>query len=325
MPLAESAGSAAVEDQTVLKVLVVDDDRDERQAFLEAVHALGHECRVAADGVEALALHDTAHADVILSDWKMPRMDGLELCRRIRSADDGTAYTYFILIAGYGDREHFLLGMQAGADDYHAKPVQLDELRARLASAARVIRVYRKLAEQNRALRRTGQASFEQARVDPLTGTANRLRLQEDLQGIWARAKRYSRPLCAALCDIDRFKSYNDALGHLAGDEVLRRVAVAIRDELRESDLIYRYGGDEFLVILPEQSVPEATLAMDRVRRAVEELDIRSSESEDAVTLSVGLASPRPSDARVEDWLARADGALYLAKAHGRNRLEIAA
>ncbi len=316
----ESANSGK---PTVLDVLVVDDDNDTRETLQQAVQSLGHECRAARDGMEAWRLHRTKHADVILSDWKMPKMDGLDLCRRIRAADDGSAYTYFILMAGYGDRDHFLQGMQAGADDYHAKPVGLDELQARLSSAARAIAVYRKLEEQNSALRRDSQRSFRLARVDALTGVANRHSMDEDLGTLWARTKRYARPCCAALCDIDGFKSYNDAYGHVAGDEVLVRVAQTIRSEVRESDLIYRYGGEEFLLILPEQSVAEATRATERVRQAIERLAIPAA-SGGVVTISIGLASPQPTDATIQDWLRRTDTALYAAKAKGRNRVEVA-
>jgi two-component system chemotaxis response regulator CheY len=317
----ESAGSTS---SALLKVLVVVDGDGTRKNLQKAVVALGHECRVASDGREAWQLHRGDHADVILSDWKMPNMDGLELCRRVRADDEGSAYTYFILMAGEGDRDHFLQGMRAGADDYHAKPVGLEELQARLASAARAIAVYRKLEEQNSALRRDSQRSFRLARVDALTGVANRLSMDEDLATLWARTKRYGRPVCGALCDIDEFKSYNDAHGHVAGDEVLVRVAQTIRSKVRESDLIYRYGGEEFLLILPEQTLAEATRATERVRQAIERLAIAAA-SKGVVTISIGLGAPQASDATIQDWLRRTDAALYAAKAKGRNRVELAA
>jgi len=253
----------------------------------------------------------------------MPRMDGLELCRKIRAADHDAAYTYFILMAAFGDREHFLLGMEAGADDYHAKPVDIDELQARLASAARFLAVNRKLAEQNSALRRDSKASFRLARIDPLTGVANRLRMEEDLGALWAQITRYGRRCAGALCDIDWFKSYNDAHGHLAGDEVLRRIARTICDELRRSDTIYRYGGEEFFVVLHEQSAAEAARAMERVRQAVANLRIATIAGAGVVTISIGVATPRPEDKTAEDWLHRTDQALYAAKAAGRNRVDV--
>lgn len=309
-----------------LDVLVVDDDADTRRSMALAIEQLGHHCMMGQDGLEALELRRTKHVDVILSAWKMPRLDGLELCRRIRAADatDRRAtYTYFILMADFGDREHFLRGMDAGADDYHTKPVDLHELQARLASAARVVGVYRKLAEQNEVLRRNSLASFEQARIDPLTGVANRLRMDEDLAVLWAQMKRYERRCSGALCDIDWFKHYNDAHGHLAGDEVLRLVARTIRERVRRGDTIYRYGGEEFFVVLPEQSAPEAARAMERVRRAIERLEIPTIAGSGVVTISVGVASPGPGDGAVEDWLRRTDRALYAAKAAGRNRIVV--
>ena len=320
--MAGASSDSAAAKLAPLWVLVVDDDGDARRGLEEAVHLLGHRCLTAKDGLEALEIHRSRHADVILSDWKMPRMDGLELCSRIRAADDDAAYTYFILMAGFGDREHFLRGMEAGADDYHTKPVDIRELQARLASAARVIAVYRKLAEQNEALRRDSMASFRQARIDPLTGVANRLRMEEDLGVLWAQIKRYGRRCSAALCDIDWFKNYNDAHGHLAGDEVLRRVAWTIRDEVRRSDTIYRYGGEEFFIVLHEQLAAEASLAMDRVRQAVEGLGITTTAGTGVVTMSVGVAAPRAGDTAVKEWLERTDRALYAAKGAGRNRVE---
>jgi diguanylate cyclase (GGDEF)-like protein len=304
-----------------LKVLVVEDDEGTRRACEEAVRSLGHDCRSARDGLEAWEMHQAVRADVILSDWNMPRMDGIELCRRTRAAETCDTYTYFILMSAAGDKEHFLRGMAAGADDYHAKPIDIEELQARLTSASRVIGLNRRLAEKNARLRRDSQTSFRVARVDALTGVFNRLRLNEDLDVLWSRAQRYGQRFSIAMCDLDEFKKLNDRFGHLAGDEVLRRVAEAIRSELRQGDDLYRYGGEEFVVVLPQQTLAEAKRAMDRVRRAVEEL--AGSLGSHAVTISIGIAEIDLSrDATAARWLERADRVLYRAKARGRNRVE---
>ncbi|MDP9151745.1 MAG: diguanylate cyclase [Myxococcota bacterium] len=309
-----------------LSVLVVDDDEDVRATLQEAVRQLGHECRTAQDGLEAWTMHQADRADVILSDWKMPRMDGLELCRRTRALGADAPYTYFIFLTGFADKDHFIRGMDAGADDYHPKPVDLDELQARLTSAQRVIALYRELAEKNSALRRDSEASFELARVDALTEVANRLRLDEDLDAMWPLWKRYGRRYVAAICDIDKFKEFNDRFGHLSGDEVLHKIAQTMRSQLREGDGLYRYGGEEFVVILPEQSLSDAALAMDRLRRAIERLSIPTvtgAAGAAVVTISVGLAALEMTrDATREQWLRRADAALYRAKGRGRNRVE---
>jgi two-component system cell cycle response regulator len=309
----------------VLNILVVEDDQPSRDGLAKAIRLLGHACRTARDGQEALEMHQQQHADVILSDCRMPRMDGLELCRRTRVGDDdSSSYTYFILMTGYNDKEHFLQGMEAGADDYHPKPIDIDELQARLLSAGRVISLYRKLAEHNSSLRRDSQMSFRLARVDPLTEVANRLRMNEDLEIIWGRAKRYGHRFSAALCDIDWFKTYNDHFGHLAGDAVLRRIAQSIRKELRQGDELYRYGGEEFLVVLPEQSQGEAIQAMERVRREVERLAIPTVAEKGIVTISIGVAELDAGDDAVANWLLRVDKTLYAAKGSGRNRVEAA-
>jgi len=307
-----------------LDVLVVEDDPASREVLTNAVRLLGYDCRSARDGLEAWEMHQAERADVILSDWQMPRMDGLELCRRTRVAVDEDSYTYFIFMTAFDDKEHFVQGIEAGADDFHSKPIDLDELRARLVSAGRVVAVHRKLAEKNAILRRDSQMSFRAARTDPLTDTANRLSMNEDLADLGTRLKNRGHRYSLAICDIDRFKDYNDQFGHLAGDEVLRRIAQSIRDELRQTDGLYRYGGEEFVVLLPLQSLTKAARALDRVRLAVEGLAIQMTGPSRVVTISFGVAE---LDVRhnetLEDCLRRADAALYRAKARGRNRVEV--
>jgi len=304
-----------------LKVIVADDDEDARDLLARAVADLQYDVRAACDGAEAWEMHQAQRADIVVSDWRMPRVDGVELCRRVRAADGDTRYTYFVLTSAFGDKQHFMAGMAAGADDYQAKPIDIEELSARLASASRVVALHRRLGDQNARLRRDSQASFRLARVDALTGVGNRLRMREELDSTWARAQRYGERYCVSICDIDHFKRYNDTYGHLAGDDLLRRVAETIRTQLRRGDTLYRYGGEEFLVVLPDQALDEALHAMNRVRAAVERLDVPSA-GEGAVTISIGVAQlSLRADDTLDDWLARADGALYEAKARGRNRV----
>lgn len=145
----------------------------------------------------------------------------------------------------------------------------------------------------------------------------------EDLDVLWSRAKRYGQRYSVAICDIDHFKKYNDRYGHLAGDQVLRSIAQTIRRALRQGDVLYRYGGEEFVAVLPEQPVVEAASAMNRVRDAIERLGIAGAE-QGVVTISVGVAELDATiDANLEAWLRRADAALYRAKANGRNRVEL--
>jgi two-component system chemotaxis response regulator CheY len=232
----------------------------------------------------------------------------------------------FIFVTGNADRAHFLEGMRAGADDYIAKPVDLEGLKARLEAAARIASARRRLEESAAEWRRDSERNFQAARIDPLTRVPNRLELNEDLEALAGRAARYQHHYCAALCDVDQFKAYNDRFGHLAGDAVLRRIAATMRAQLRAGDGLYRYGGEEFLIILPEQNIAEAAVGMQRVLRNVERLAIPQSPTAMApvVTISAGIAQLRPGSAGcIEDWLQRTDAALYRAKAEGRNRVEV--
>jgi diguanylate cyclase (GGDEF)-like protein len=314
--------SRPVEPAELLRVLVVDDENDCRASLECAVRSLGHSCSTARDGVEAWEKYEADRADVILADWNMPRMDGLDLCHRVRGDDRGRPYTHFIFVTGNDDKAHFIRGMRAGADDYLAKPVDLDELEARLEAARRSVMLHRELRRRNSFLRDDRERAYLEARRDPLTQAFNRLALEEDLADIAARASREGHPYCAALCDVDEFKAYNDHFGHLPGDDVLRRIARAIHGELRRGDAVYRYGGDELLVLLPEPSLAAAALALDRMRRAVERLGIRHAPAAGlpVVTMSVGISTTSAAPGETtDDWVRRADAALYAAKSQGRN------
>lgn len=305
-----------------MKILIAEDDAVSRTILHRAVEKLGHGCLVAADGEEAWGLYkENPDIDVMISDWMMPGVDGLELCRRVR--DDGRdGYTYFIFLTALGDREHLLQGLEAGADDYLSKPLDRDELGMRLTSALRVTELHRRLAFQNGELEKLNRMLFEQSRQDPLTSLGNRLRLREDLQVMQGRTRRYGHSYAVALCDVDFFKAYNDRHGHLAGDDVLRQVATAISSGLRDGDAAYRYGGEEFLIVLPEQDAKGAAATTDRLRQAVEDLRIPHADGtpRGVVTISAGVAvSAEAGDA--DALLKAADTALYAAKKAGRNRV----
>jgi two-component system, cell cycle response regulator len=326
-PFAPQPGPSLVQRPVVpatapLDILVVDDDRGSRDGLARAVRSLGHRCRTAADGQDALRVMAEKQPDVVISDWGMPGMNGAELCLRTRCAADDAPYTYFIILTGLGDREHLIAGMAAGADDYQHKPVDLDELEARLLSASRVVDLHRRLALRSEELRRDSSILYTASRTDPLTGAGNRLRLDEEVRALLSRASRYGHRCSLAICDLDFFKAFNDRFGHVAGDEALRRVAGEMRANLRAADTLFRYGGEEFVVVLVEQSLTDAASAMDRMRAAVERLAIPSPHAGGALTLSVGVAEIDPGhDSAPADWIARADAALYAAKRHGRNRV----
>jgi two-component system chemotaxis response regulator CheY len=299
-----------------MKVLVADDDATSRLIARRAVERLSHECEVAADGLVAWEMMQASDFDVLISDWMMPGLDGPELCRRVR-ASNREGYTYILLATSLSANTEVILGMEAGADDYLVKPLDPFALQTRLIAAQRVTELHHALADAKSELAKL-------ARTDPLTQLNNRLRLHEDVIGVHERALRSGRTFTVALCDLDGFKAYNDTYGHLEGDEALRRVGGAIARHVRAGDSAYRYGGEEFLVVLPDATAAQALVGMERLRRAVEALAIPHAGRipPGIVTLSIGIASWHAErDETPTQVLDAADVALYAAKAHGRNRV----
>jgi diguanylate cyclase (GGDEF)-like protein len=302
-----------------MRALVADDDLVSRIMLQSEVETLGHECAVATDGDEAWDMYQNLLPDVLITDRLMPGIDGLELCRRIRTRPVVESHTYIILATALTDRSDVLTGMEAGADDYLTKPLDPLDLRMRLIAAQRVTALHAELAGFRSELSRL-------ACTDSLTQLRNRLTLADDLKVIHARSRRSGAGYCLAMCDVDNFKLYNDTYGHQAGDEVLRRLGAMFAAQTREGDTVYRYGGEEFLLILPDQTLESAAVAGERIRRAVEGLVIPHRDSRaDVVTISVGVAAfDLDADRTSEVVLAKADAALYEAKSAGRNRVHLA-
>jgi two-component system cell cycle response regulator len=303
-------------------ILIAEDEPLSRFLLATAVKQFGHDCLLAEDGAQAWQLFQTHAVDVIISDRMMPVMDGVELCRRVRQAPQG--YTYFIFLTGLSEKKQALLGIQAGADDYLIKPFDPHELRMRLIVAARMSVLHQQLAEQQVKLARMNEQLFAQARRDSLTQLGNRLKLREDLDALFSQADLQGQSYCAIMCDVDAFKAYNDHYGHLAGDKVLQTIACTLSQTCRASDLVYRYGGEEFLWLLPESSLASAASAAERLRRAVEALRLEHAGTSPAgiVTLSAGIAMAQMGMSKgIHVWLHEADSALYQAKKLGRNRV----
>jgi diguanylate cyclase (GGDEF)-like protein len=290
-----------------MHVLIADDDPGTRLTVSAAIERLGHRCTVTEDGEAAWRAYQAEVPDAVITDWQMPGMDGTALVRAIRDQHDGR-YAYVMVLTGVADEESARATMEAGADDLLLQPLEPAQLERKLIAAERVTAMHRRM--------------HADARHDAATGLANRLRLTEDLEVLCGRVARYGHVYCVAVFDVDNFKGVNDAAGHLFGDQTLRQIAGALQSEIRSGDAVYRYGGEEFLVLLPEQSLETAALAAERLRAAVEQLAIPHPAG-GVVTISAGVAGLHDPQCRPDEVFELADQALYRAKEGGRNRVEV--
>lgn len=286
--------------------LVADDDPQIRSAVSGMLEQAGHRVMTAEDGEQALALIECEHPHFLITDWSMPRMNGLELCRRVRAASL-PHYTYIIMLTGRSGTDNLVMGLQAGADEFVCKSALQTELGPRLQTGRRII----DLEQQLVAL----------AKTDMLTGLPTRRAFMEQFERELGRARRYHMPLSCVMFDIDYFKKINDTYGHSAGDRVLRAVGDMIRGCVRVIDCVGRYGGEEFCVLLPETQEHAAVIWAERTRRAIESALFPVNGQDLKVTASLGVAQLLDDTARPGDLIELADQALLVAKHSGRNRV----
>lgn len=309
-----------------MRIVIAEDDLVSRKLIERAVTHLGHSCMTAENGEEAWKLIQAHRPDAVISDWMMPQLDGLGLCRRLRAQEEESGgYTYFVLLTSLSEQTDRLRGMQSGADDYLTKPLDPNELQLRLICARRVTALHLKIERQQEELERLNRSYYEDGRVDQLTGIGNRRMMEEDLERLHAQALRYGHRYALVLFDIDYFKKYNDTCGHPAGDETLRAVAAAFRAGARKGDVIYRYGGEEFLALLPGQNEAAGLIAANRLREQVEAMLLPhpGKTPPGTVTVSGGVASHEGDEGlTTSELIERADQALYLAKESGRNQVK---
>jgi diguanylate cyclase (GGDEF)-like protein len=264
----------------------------------------------AESGLEGLRLVRKADPDLVILDVVMPAIDGYKIAAAIKRQ---RRFVPVILLTSLQDVEAKRCGQAAGADDFLCKPVSAVELEIRVAAMLRIGRLTAELAAANGRL-------LALANTDGLTGLPNRRRFDEIYKAECHRGDRYARPLSALLVDVDHFKRVNDTYGHPVGDEVLRRVADALKSILRSSDHVARYGGEEFAILAPETGREGASLLAERIRREVELLEIPVGEKLVRITCSVGVAV-REGGLSSCQLIRRADMALYQAKHSGRNRV----
>lgn len=321
-----------------MKLLIVDDEKIIRTILSSMVQGWGYEVILASNASEAWGfLQDSNEPVIIIMDWVMPDIDGIELCKRVKEAKN-EGDTYIIMLTAKNDIEDMVTGFAAGVDDFLSKPVDERELGSRLSVGSRILKYQFTLAQQNAELQATKKVMENIMRdlkeangklrtlsmVDGLTGIANRRKLEEFMENEWRFALREKLPLSVIMLDVDFFKLYNDTYGHQIGDICLQKVAgVLISHAMRSGDLAARYGGEEFALVLRNTDVNAARFLAEKIRIAVEALKIEHSSSGIAsyVTVSLGVCALVPESGQLHQALFDcADKALYEAKRNGRNR-----
>lgn len=310
-----------------MRVLVVDDDPTTLLSVSNALTRFGYEVETAADGLSAWNKLLAAEIPVVVTDLEMPVEDGLSLCRRIRSAAF-SHYTYIVLLTHRSGRKNLLDALAAGADDFVGKPLDPDQLRARLIVAQRIVTLERELRQLNRQLMERNQGLKTLSRVDALTGAGNRAAFQEQIELAHANAVRSRRPYGVVVCDLDRFKQVNDVYGHQTGDRVLGAAVAAIRAVVRRSDLVFRYGGDEIVVIVLDEEARNMAKLAERICASLHNTLVESeSGASIRPTASMGFAVYPDTCGEGSHWadlFGLADEAMYAVKRRGGDGVELA-
>jgi diguanylate cyclase (GGDEF)-like protein len=301
--------------------LVVDDNPDNVMLLRVHLESNGYVVDSAADGQEALDKIYAMPPNLVLLDIMMPKVDGMEVARRIKS-DRSLPFIPIIMQTALDTTDDMVLGLDAGADDYITKPINFRELEARVKSLLRIQALQIKLAERERDLSEANTLLLTASRTDALTRVDNRGYLEERLHEVWQHSQRLHEPVSLVMCDIDHFKQVNDQHGHQAGDAVLRQFAQLLKTAAREVDRVGRYGGEEFLLILPGTVLDAAVTFAERLRRDVETHTFTFDGGTLSRTVSCGVAAwPHPRVSSQESLVKAADDALYVAKETGRNRV----
>ena len=300
-------------------ILVVEDEPIGRKVLKRTLNREGYEVKSVENGAEALELFKETFFPIVITDWMMPEMNGLELCKAIRK-QPAPGYVYIIMLTARDSKEDIVKGLEAGADDFMSKPFSPAELKSRIKTGTRILKLEKSLMEAHEKIRLLSI-------TDPLTSCYNRGYITDRLPHEIQRAVRYQHPLSIVLCDIDHFKEINDKYGHQTGDRVLIDVVHFIRDSLRNDiDWVARYGGEEFLIVLPETNPANAFIVAERLRRVISSRKFVIRGKEIRITSSFGVSGFGPDvsneDISLDVMINRADQFLYESKMEGRNRVK---
>jgi two-component system, cell cycle response regulator len=300
-----------------VKILVADDSPVYRKLVEQSLSQEQYNVLFAKSGRQAMDLFIEHQPAIVITDWSMPDISGIELCQRIRR-DYQQFYAYVILVTGNTDKEEVIEGLAAGADDYLTKPFHPGELQARVRVGRRIVDLHREIQDKNRQLE-------EMALTDPLTGLPNRRAIDFFATRQLSAAFRHDFPIWVIIADLDHFKSINDTHGHDAGDVVLKSFAEILKSNTRKSNICGRLGGEEFLVVITHVEKENVTIAIERIRTQFVAQKFTVAGRTFGVTASFGVAGIRATACDFSDLVARADAALYVAKRQGRNRIEFEA
>ncbi|MEJ2641067.1 MAG: diguanylate cyclase [Desulfosarcinaceae bacterium] len=305
---------------TDFPILIADDDPVTRKLLERTLSKRGHQVTVVDDGRKAFERFRKEFFPLVVSDWMMPGMDGLEICKAIRGVET-EGYVFIILLTSRDNRRDIVRGLEAGADDYLTKPFNPAELAARINTGIRILELERSLKKANDEIRTLSI-------TDQLTGCYNRLYMAERMEPEIKRAKRYRHWLSVIMCDIDHFKQVNDTHGHQVGDVVLKGFADIIRRSIRaEVDWAVRYGGEEFVIILPETDLEGARVVAERLRRSVANAAFSAEDGTFSITSSFGVTSLNEKTPweklTIDAIIQHADNLLYAAKDAGRDQVQL--
>jgi two-component system cell cycle response regulator len=299
-----------------MKILIAEDDVTSRLILENMLTKWGYDVVSATNGSDAWEqLQGEDAPRLLILDWMMPGIEGVEICRRIReNSKSEEQYTYVTLLTAKESKENIVTGMEAGADDYITKPFDMHELRVRVRAGERIVQLQSELLKAKKKLE-------IQSRTDPLTGVLNRRAILSQIGSELSRAKRENTIISISILDLDHFKTINDTFGHLSGDAVLRECMHRVKLAIREYDSVGRFGGEEFIVILPGANDADAFSVAERIRLRINEKNTDVDGISISFTVSQGLATCN-GDTTVDEMIAMADQALYRAKENGRNRVE---
>lgn len=297
-----------------MKILIVEDEPIFRHMVRKNLLEAGYDVVEAEDGQAAWELFQHESIQFVITDWMMPKMNGPELVQNIRMSGQKN-YTYIIMLTAMDDKDNVIFGIESGADEYLTKPFNSRELKARVASGMRILKLEEQLIQAREQMETL-------AMHDGLTGLLNRRAIEEYAEAEFNLAGRKERIMSAILVDIDHFKGINDRYGHKVGDHALQQVAKVLREDLRKYDRVGRWGGEEFILILPDTQLQDAVMVAERIRLKTAETQISLENGETfSVHISLGVACTTSQFQSLTKFIDAADQALYQSKQSGRNRV----